>query len=90
MAFTLVSLLFQKVEYDKSSFSISQKILCFLSSGNHTPAGACPGSRSYSDLVDTPVCIHQLVLKDCLYKAAAYGSFQLMHSSSQDALRIGH
>ena len=29
-----------------------------LTSGNHTP-----GSRFYSDLLDTSVCIHQLVLK---------------------------
>jgi len=51
-------------------------IIYLLSSGNRTP-----GSRSYSDLVDTQadsVCIHQLVLKPqskatCIMQAVAYG-----------------
>ena len=39
------------------------------------------------------VCIQQLLLKPrskaaCIMSAAAYDSFQLMHSSSQDTLRI--
>jgi len=53
---------------------------------NGTSGNRTPGSRSYSDLVDTwanSVCIHQLVLKLCS-KSTSSGSFQLMHSSSQD------
>jgi len=69
--------------------------MVYITNGNHTP-----GSWSYSDLVDTwadSVCIHQLLLNPwskavCIIRrqAAAYGSFQLMHSSSQDTLRIGY
>ena len=33
-------------------------IIIIVTSGNRTP-----GSRFYSDLLDTSVCIHQLVLK---------------------------
>jgi len=51
-----------------------------------------------SDLVDTwtdSVCIHQLMLKPrskaaWVMQAAVYNSFQLVHSSSQDTLRIGY
>jgi len=51
-----------------------------------------PGSRSYSDILDAwadSVCIHWLILKPrskaaCIIQVAAYGSFQLMHSCSQD------
>ena len=61
------------------------KMISFsLPSGNRTP-----GSRFYSDLLDTTVCIHQLVLKrrskalgcssNC--RRLAYGSFQLTHMS---------
>ena len=57
----------------------------YCSSGNCTP-----GSRSYSDLVDTWadfVCIHQLVLRPCPKSASmqyncrrlTYGLFQLTH-----------
>jgi len=58
-----------------------------LSSGNRTP-----GSRSYCDLVDTradSVCIHQHTLKPWHLKPAR-GSFQLMHDSSQNTLRIAY
>ena len=61
-----------------------------FSSGNCTP-----GSRSYSDLVDTwadSVCIHQLVLRPCPKSASmqyncrwlTYGLFQLTHTSRDD------
>ena len=60
----------------------------YLTSGNRTPGG-----RFYSDLLDTSVCIHQLVLKrssralgcsqhNC--KWLSYGSFQLTHMSRDD------
>ena len=63
------------------------------SSGNHTP-----GSRSYSDLVDTwadSVCIHQPTLKLEFkgHLCSADGSLWLvliLHSSSQVTLRIGY
>ena len=56
-----------------------------VSSGNRTP-----GSRFYSDLLDTladSICIHQLVLKPgCSYncRRLTYGSFQLTHMSRDD------
>ena len=59
--------------------------LLFVSSGNHTP-----GSRSYSDLVDTWVdsaCIHQLVLVQKLpvwCRWVAYNSFQTTHMTCDD------
>ena len=54
------------------------------SCGNRTP-----GSRFYSDLLDTSVCIHQLVLKcrskalgcSCSCRRLAYGSFHLPRMS---------
>ena len=54
-----------------------------LSSGNRTP-----GSRFYSDLLDTSACIHKLVLKRLQVESARLkcrrltdGSFQLTHMS---------
>ena len=41
-------------------FTLFTLINYIISSGNRTP-----GSRFYSDLLDTSVCIHQLVLKHC-------------------------
>ena len=61
-------------------------ILYNLSSGNRTS-----GSRFYSNLLDTSVCIHQLVFKrfqalGCLHncRRLTYGSFQLTHMSRDD------
>ena len=64
-----------------------ENYILMFSSGNRTP-----GSRSYSDLLDTSVCIPQLVLNrhSCHSKCWAYsyncrrltyGSFQLTHIS---------
>jgi len=38
-----------------------------VTSGNCTP-----GSRFYSDLLDTSVCIYQFVLKRCSKRSAAH------------------
>ena len=65
-------------------------ILYPITSGNRTP-----GSRFYSDLLDTSVSIHQLVLKRCSSALQAlgcshncrrltYGSFQLTYMSRDD------
>jgi len=63
-----------------------------ITSGNHTP-----GSRSYSELVDTWAdCILQLVLKPCSNSASTMAHSNSctitlrIHSRSQDTLWIGH
>ena len=38
---------------------------CLLCCVNSSSGNCTPGSRSYSDLLDTSVCIHQLMLKRC-------------------------
>jgi len=49
-----------------------------ITSGNRTP-----GSRFYSDLLDTSVCIHQLVsARNC--RRLTYSSFRLTHMSRND------
>ena len=68
------------------------EFLSIYTSGNRTP-----GSRSYSDLLDTSVCIHQLVLKrrqsarlSCSCRQLAHGLFQLTHMSHDDhAVQLG-
>ena len=71
--------------------NLSKRVLwCFYddSSGNRTP-----GSRFYSDLLGTSVCIHQHVLKrvqalGCSHncRRLTHGSFQLTHMSRDDTL----
>jgi len=49
-------------------WNFCRKKMVIDTSGNHTP-----GSRSYSDLVDTwadSICIHQLVLRPCSKSAS--------------------
>ena len=64
--------------------AIEKHFFWYNSSGYRTP-----GSRFYSDLLDTSVCIHQLIRSkplvcSCNCRRLADGSFQLTHMSRDD------